>query len=162
MFYVLIQPKTKPAIDAVSTIGTLHTFFYRHRLLLSLNVLLIVCRQLWKRADLKLCLHVLTMAAYSLGGNTEAVSYLLRLASLGNQFHNLDFSLCELSIEFRLTYHALIPAFATERAAHLLEMKEAVRIHIGRMRIVFAKVASTKARYYVELVQTAVQLIDSV
>ncbi len=46
MFYVFAQTKAKPTIDAVSAIGTLHTFLRKHRLLLSLDVLKIIGRQL--------------------------------------------------------------------------------------------------------------------
>lgn len=42
MFYVFAQPKTKPTIDAVSAISTLHTFLRRHKLLLSLDMLKII------------------------------------------------------------------------------------------------------------------------
>lgn len=162
MFYVLAKPKAKSTIDAVSAIGTPHTFLRRHKLLLSLDVLKIIGRQLGKCADLKLRLHVLTMAAHGLGGNTESIGNLLCLAALGNQFHNLDFSIRKLGVQLRLAYHTLIPTLATQRATHFLEMKEPISIDIGRMSIVFPKVASAKARDYVELVQHSVQLINGI
>lgn len=162
MFYILVLHNTKQSVDAISAISAISTFLRRHRLFLILDVLQVICGQLRERAYLKLGLDIFPMTTYCLRRDEQPVGYLLRIQTLGNQFHNLCLSIRELTIQARLAYHPLQPALTSKRAIHLLKMKESIAIHIRRMRIVFTEVATTKARDNIKLIQQTIGLIYSI
>lgn len=105
MFYILVLHNTKQSVDAISAISAISTFLRRHRLFLILDVLQVICGQLRERAYLKLGLDIFPMTTYCLRRDEQPVGYLLRIQTLGNQFHNLCLSIRELTIQARLAYH---------------------------------------------------------